>query len=377
MTNVSFSRLGAVIYKEFIQMRRDKLTFGMMVMVPLMQLILFGYAINMNPRNLPSAVVSAEHTSYTQQLIHSLNNTKYFKFLPSPTTDAQAKQWLAQGKILFILNIPPNFTYDLIRHRRPSILITADGTDPTASVNALAAVEGLKDTFLNPLIKGPLAYLKTEAPAVNFIVHTKYNPNALTEYNIVPGLLGVVLTMTMVMITSLAITRERERGNMEYLLSTPALPMEVMIGKIIPYIMVGYVQVGIILSMAHGLFGVPMMGSVGLLLLAVLPFIAANLSMGLTFSSVAKNQLQAVQLAFFFFLPSILLSGFMFPFFGMPTWAQHIGELLPLTHFLRIVRGIMLKGNGAYDVWLNTWPLLMFILFILLIGIKRFRKTLD
>ena len=208
-------------------------------------------------------------------------------------------------------------------------------------------------------------------------MHTKYNPNALTEYNIVPGLLGVVLTMTMVMITSLAITRERERGNMEYLLSTPALPMEVMIGKIIPYIMVGYVQVGIILSIAHGLFGVPMVGSIALLLLAILPFIAANLSMGLTFSSIAKNQLQAVQLAFFFFLPSILLSGFMFPFFGMPKWAQYIGQLLPLTHLLRIVRGIMLKGNGAYDVWLHTWPLLTFILFILLIGIKRFRKTLD
>lgn len=387
MVNLSISRLVAIIHKEFIQMKRDKLTFGMMVMVPLMQLILFGYAINMNPRNLPSVVVSAEQTSVTQQLIHSLNNTKYFDFLPSPTTEAQATQWLEQGKILFIVNIPPNFTHDLLRWNQepnrqldlqtPTVLITADGTDPTASVNAISAVEGLKNTFLEPLAKGPLAYLKTKPAPVNFIVHTKYNPNALTQYNIVPGLLGVVLTMTMVMITSLAITRERERGNMEYLLSTPALPLEVMVGKIIPYIMVGYVQVGIILAMAHFLFKVPMVGSLWLLLGAILPFIAANLSMGLTFSSVAKNQLQAVQLAFFFFLPSILLSGFMFPFFGMPRWAQYLGELLPLTHFLRIVRGIMLKGSGAYDVWLNTWPLLLFILFILLAGIKRFNRTLD
>lgn len=373
----SWRRCGAMLFKEFTQMARDRLTFAMMVAVPLVELVLFGYAINNNPHHLPSALVSADQTVMTRQLEKSLQNTDYFNFISHPRTIKAAERELASGKVLFVVRIPPNFTRDLIHGNKPEVLIEGDATDPVGVANSLSAVSALQYTLFKPVFIGPLRHYQQNDPAFKMITHARYNPDDITAYNIVPGLMGVVLTMTLVMITSLAITRERETGTMESLLATPVRPIEVMIGKITPYLIVAYIQIALILIMGRVLFAVPMLGHVVTLLIAALPFVAANLSMGLMFSTMARNQLQAVQMAIFFFLPSILLSGFMFPFMGMPLWARALGEVLPLTHFLRIVRGILLKGNGWIEIWPNVWPILLFAVIALIIGVKRYRQTLD
>ena len=369
----SLSRFWAMVVKEFVQMRRDRLTFGMMIGIPLIQLVLFGFAINADPKHLPTAVLLADHGPQGRTLLYAIQNSNYFEFVRQVKTEAEAHDVLARGEAQFVVNIPENFTRDLLRGDRPAILVEADATDPAATSNALGSLQTLLNTALRNDLKGPLAFLAGTDGPIELRVHARYNPEAITQYNIVPGLMGVVLTMTMVMITGLAITRERERGTMENLLSMPTRPLEVMIGKIIPYILVGYVQVALILIAAHFLFHVPMVGNLGLLLVVALVFIAANLAMGITFSTVAQNQLQAMQMSFFFFLPSLLLSGFMFPFRGMPHWAQAIGEIFPLTHFLRIVRGILLKGNGLEDVALQVWQIALFAAVALTIGVKRYR----
>jgi ABC-2 type transport system permease protein len=373
----SISRLWAIVVKEFIQMRRDRVTFGMMIGVPLMQLVLFGYAINADPKRLPTAVLLADYGPQGRTLLHAIRNSDYFEFKRELATEEEGRDVLARGEVQFVVNIPQNFTRDLLRGERPAILVEADATDPAATSNAIGSLRMVLTTALQHDLKGPLAFLLAGADPIDLRIHAQYNPEAITQYNIVPGLMGVVLTMTMVMITGLAITRERERGTMENLLSMPTRPFEVMVGKIIPYILVGYVQVGLILVAARVLFDVPMLGNVGVLLLVAFVFITANLAMGITFSTLAENQLQAVQLSFFFFLPSLLLSGFMFPFRGMPEWAQVIGEVLPLTHFLRVVRGILLKGNGLNEVGLQVWQIVAFAVVALAVGIKRYRQTLD
>lgn len=370
-------RLKAMMAKEFVQMRRDKATFGMMVGIPLIQLILFGFAINMNPRNLPTAIVGSDNSTYTRRILSAMEQSSYFRFVAPMSTEQEATHLLKTAQVQFILNIPPDFSRDLVRGLRPSLLLEADATDPSATSRAVSVFTELANRVLNEELNGNLSKLKAQPPPYIPIVHSVYNPLAITAYNIVPGLLGVVLTMTLVIITALAITREVERGTMENLLATPLRPIEVMVGKIVPYIVVGYIQVSLILLFAKFLFHVPMEGSVLLLLVLCLPFIAANLAMGLTFSTLASNQLQAVQGAMFFFLPSLLLSGFMFPFRGMPDWAQMIGSMLPLTHFLIIVRGILLKGNGFLDVWREIIPILGFMLIVMFIGVKRYRQTLD
>ncbi len=378
-TRLDFSgaRLWAMVMKEFAQMRRDRLTFAMMLGVPLIQLVLFGFAINADPKHLPAAVLLADHGPHGRTLLYAMQNSGYFAFVRQVKTEAEAHEALARGDVQFVVNIPENFSRDLLRGDRPAVLVEADATDPSATGNAIGSLRVLMATAWQHDFKGPLAFLAgTEAP-VDLRIHARYNPEGITHYNIVPGLMGVVLTMTMVMITGLAITRERERGTMETLLSMPTRPVEVLIGKIIPYIVVGYVQVVLILVAARILFDVPMVGSLGLLLVVALVFIAANLAMGLTFSTLAKNQLQAMQMAFFFFLPSLMLSGFMFPFRGMPVWAQTLGEVFPLTHFLRIVRGILLKGNGLQEVAPELWPIALFAVVALAIGVKRYRQTLD
>jgi len=366
-----------MVVKEFVQMRRDRLTFAMMVGIPLLQLILFGYAINSDPRHLPTAVILADNGREGRTLLHAIQNTTYFDFVQQFKTEAEGHEALARGDVQFVINIPENFTRDLLRGDRPSILVEADATDPGTTSNAIGSLNVLLNTALQNDLKGPLAFLAGTPGPIDVRVHALYNPEAITQYNIVPGLIGVVLTMTMVMITALAITRERESGTMENLLSMPVRPLEVLIGKIIPYILVGYIQIGLILFAAHFLFRVPMAGSLPLLLLITFVFIVANLAMGVTFSTVAENQRQAIQMGFFFFLPNILLSGFAFSFRGMPDWAQAIGELLPLTHFLRIVRGILLKGNGLAEVAPEIWPIALFTVVALAIGVKRYRQTLD
>jgi len=374
----SVQRFIAIVVKEFIQMGRDRVTFGMMVGIPLIQLVLFGFAINTDPKHLPVAVLMADQGAQSRTLLEAMKNSRYFEFIREVHSEAEAQEALAQGSVQFVVNFPVNFSRDLLRGDRPVLLVEADATDPASTSNAMGSLNKVLEQALKHDLKGPLAFLDTSAGgAVDLRIHARYNPEAITQYNIVPGLMGVVLTMTMVMITALAITRERERGTMENLLSMPTRPFEVLLGKIIPYILIGYIQVALILLAAHFLFQVPMMGDLGLLLLGVFVFITANLAMGITFSTLAKNQLQAVQLSFFFFLPSLLLSGFMFPFRGMPVWAQTLGEVLPLTHFLRVVRGIMLKGNGLHETMGHLWPVALFAAVVLTIGVKRYRQTLD
>ena len=372
-----FVRFWAVLGKEFIQMRRDRLTFAMMVGVPILQLVLFGFAINTDPKGLPTAVVAGENSPFSRSLVAAMENSGYFRFTGGAVSAAEADAMLARGDVLFVLHIPADFSRRLLRGERPSLLIEADASDPAATSNALAALNRVAAQALARDLDGPLQALNGAAPPFELRIHRRYNEEGITQYNIVPGLIGVVLTLTMVLMTSLAMTRERERGTMENLLSMPVRPVEVMFGKIVPYIFVGHVQVLLILLIARYGFDVPMVGSVTLLSGVLVIFIAANLAIGFTFSSVAENQLQAMQMAIFFFLPSILLSGFMFPFRGMPLWAQWIGEVLPLTHFLRIVRGIMLKGSEWPQVWPEVWPLLLFVGAVTAIALARYRRTLD
>jgi ABC-2 type transport system permease protein len=373
----SFARFWAIVVKEFIQMRRDRLTFGMMVGIPMIQLILFGYAINSNPKHLPTVVFAADNSPFSRTVIWGLRNSSYFDITREARSAAEIRTLLAGGSVQFAVTIPVDFSRKLLRGEKPDLLLEADATDPSAVGFAQAAVNQLATSVINRDLTGPLARLQTGAAPFNLLTHQHYNPESISQYNIVPGLMGVMLTMTMIIITGLAITRERERGTMESLLSTPAHPGEVILGKIVPYIMVGYVQVFLVLLAARFMFGVPMLGSVPLLLVLVLLFIVANLAVGITFSTIAQNQLQAVQMAFFFFLPSLLLSGYMFPFRGMPDWAQAIGECLPLTHFLRVVRGILLKGNGLAECLPDLWPIALFLVIVLAVGIKRYRQTLD
>ena len=373
----SFARFWAVLTKEFVQMRRDRLTFAMMVGVPIMQLILFGFAINSDPKSLPTAVLAADNSVYARTLVRAIENSGYFRVVQHLSSEAEADRALAMGTVQFVVTIPENFSRKLERGERPVLLVEADATDPAATSNALAALLTINQNALNRDLAGALHDLQYPVPAFELRVQRRYNPEGITQYNIVPGLLGVVLTMTMVMMTSLAVTREYERGTMENLLATPVRPIEVMFGKIVPYIIVGYIQVTVILLAAKLLFAVPMLGSLALLSVVLILFIAANLAIGYTFSTLAKNQMQAMQMTFFFFLPSMLLSGFMFPFRGMPQWAQWLGEALPLTHFLRIVRGILLKGNGFSDIAPNMWPLALFLLIAGTIALTRYRETLD
>ena len=358
-------------------MRRDRVTFAMMVGIPMIQLVLFGYAINSNPKHLPTAVYTADNSVFSRTIVWSLRNSSYFDIVSEPKNEADIQRILAEGRVQFAVEIPIDFSRKLIRGEKPDLLLEADATDPSAVGFAISAINSLVPTVLNRDLTGPLQPLVSVPAPFNLVTHQHYNPENISQYNIVPGLMGVMLTMTMIIITGLAITRERERGTMENLLSTPVHPVEVITGKIIPYILVGYVQVLLVLLAARFLFDVPMLGSVPLLLILVLLFILANLAVGITFSTIAKNQLQAVQMAFFFFLPSLLLSGYMFPFRGMPGWAQDLGEVLPLTHFLRVVRGILLKGNGLAEIIPDLWPIALFLTVMLTIAVKRYRQTLD
>ncbi|HYC35721.1 MAG TPA: ABC transporter permease [Usitatibacter sp.] len=373
----AWHRFLAIMTKEFVQMRRDRLTFAMMIGVPVMQLVLFGFAINMDPKGLPAAVVSAESSVFSRTLVRALENTGYFRVHALPASLAEADRLLARGEVQFVLHVPADFSRRLQRGESAPVLMEADATDPAATSNALAALQQVSLTALDRDLVGPLSRERVASPAIELRVHRRYNPEGITQYNIVPGLMGVVLTMTMVMMTSLAMTRERERGTMENLLATPVRPLEVMIGKIVPYIAIGYVQVLVILAAAAFVFEVPMVGSLALLSAVLVLFIAASLAIGFTFSTLARSQMQAMQMTMFFFLPSMLLSGFMFPFRGMPGWAQALGEALPLTHFLRVVRSILLKGGGAADILPHVWPLALILVVVSTVALKRYRRTLD
>jgi ABC-2 type transport system permease protein len=377
LRNFSIARFRAMLTKEFIQMRRDQLTFAMMVGIPLLQLILFGYAINADPKHLPAAVLVADQGPQGRTLLSALQNSGYYELVRQVKTEDEGRDLLARGRVQFVINIPEDFSRDFLRGDRPQLLVEADATDPGTTGNAVASLSTALNTALQNDLKGTLEPLAVNDGPIDLRVHALYNPEVVTQYNIVPGLMGVVLTLTMILVTGLAITRERERGTMENLLAMPTRPMEVLIGKLVPYIVFGFVQVTLILLASRFLFDVPMLGSLLLLLTAAALFIIANLAVGITFSTIARNQLQAVEMTFFFFLPSLLLSGFAFPFRGMPVWAQTLGEVLPLTHFVRIVRGILLKGNGIGNISAELWPIALFTAVAMFIAMKRYRQTLD
>jgi ABC-2 type transport system permease protein len=353
------------------------MTFATMLFVPILQLTLFGFAINTDPKDLPTAVLVRDDGPLTRALLAAMKNTDYFDFRQQVRSADELDQLVRSGTVQFAIEIPASFDRDVRRGDKPSVLVIADATDPVATGTAISAVQGVIDTALRRELRWPDASVTDKSQPFELVLQRRYNPEGITQYNIVPGLLGVVLTMTMMMFTALAVTREIERGTMESLLSMPIKPVEIMIGKIAPFVLVGFVQMTIILVAAHYVFGVPILGSVPLLITLSTLFAASNLAVGYTFSTVAQNQLQAVQMTFFFFLPNFLLSGFAFPFRGMPHWAQWIGEALPLTHFIRIVRGIMLKGNGFADMQIDVAALAIFMFAAMALALFRFRKTLD
>jgi len=373
----SLARTRAVLLKELIQLRRDRLTFGMLFGVPLMQLFLFGFAINFDPRHLPTAVSISDPGPFSNSIVAALRNSDYFEITQATNSPAVAKRLLEDGSVSFVVEIPANFSRDLVKGAKPQLLIEADASDPASASNAVGALSEIVSTALRDDLTGPLAPRAGRPASFDVVMHRLYNPEGITQFNIVPGLLGVILTMTMVLMTSMALTRERERGTYENLLAMPTTPVEIMIGKIAPNIAIGFVQSVIVLIFGRLVFDVPMVGSFVLLSGALIIFIIANLAVGYTFSTLAQNQLQAMQMMVFFLLPSILLSGFAFPFRGMPNWAQWIGEALPVTHFLRVVRGILLKGNGWAEIWPDLWPLILFVFAASAVALARFRRTLD
>ena len=373
----SLMRIWAILVKEVLQIRRDRLTLAMIIGVPLMQLTLFGFAINFNPKALPTAVSIADPGIFARSIIAALRNSSYFDLIAETRSPAEARKLLQDGKVLFVVEVPENFSRDLIKGAQPDLLMEVDATDPASSGYALSAFKALAATALRDDLVGPLA-ARAQGPApFNPVIHLLYNPESNTQYSIVPGLLAIILTMTLVLMTCMALTRERERGTYENLLAMPATPLEIMVGKIAPYVVVGLVQSTIVLVLAKYVFGVPVIGSLSLLCGALTLFIIANLAVGYTFSTIAQSQLQAMQMTVFFLLPAILLSGFAFPFDGMPDWAQWIGEVLPATHFLRIARGVLLKGNDFANIMGELWPLALFTLVAGTIALLRFRRTLD
>jgi len=371
-----WGRIVAVLRKELIQLRRDRLTFAMLIGVPIMQLVLFGYAINGDPKHLPTAVVALDNGPLARSIVQAVKTSDYFEVIDAPT-DSEAEHLIAAGRVQFALVIPADFSRRLLRGEKPALAVYADATDPAATGQAVAALQQLPQIALVHDLKGPLAALAAAAPPFELRIHRRYNPEGLTSYNVVPGLMGVILTMTLVMMTSMAMTRERERGTLENLLATPVRPFEMMVGKILPYVIIGYTQVLIVFGAAQWLFAVPMAGSFALLSAMVLLFIVATLSVGFTFSTIARSQMQSMQMTMFYFLPNMLLSGFMFPFRGMPEWAQAIGELLPLTHFLRIVRAVMLKGSVFADLLPEAAAIVAFAVAAAIVAMLRYRQTID
>lgn len=373
----SFARFRAVLVKEFVQMRRDRVTFAMMIGIPVMQLLLFGFAINMDPRNLPTLVEMADEGPVTRAVLMGMETSDYFQFLGIVTSREEGDRALRDGSANFVVVIPPRFERDVVRGLRPEILLSADASDPAAAGNAVAAISGIVDTAIRDTLTGPLRFAASDAPPFSVVVHRQFNAEGKTSTNIVPGLLAIILSMTMVMITAVAIVREAEKGTMEALIATPVRPAEVMLGKITPYIVVGYVQTLVFVVAAQALFNVPFLGSRLAFFLGFNLYIVVNLALGFLVSTVARSQMQAMQISFFTLLPTILLSGFMFPFAGMPGWAQAIGSAIPATHFLRLTRKVMLKGAGLTDISGDMTAIGIIMLVIVAVALKRYRQTLD
>jgi ABC-2 type transport system permease protein len=374
MKGYSLRRFFALLRKEWIQVGRDAMTLRIIIAIPIMQLFLFGYAINSDPKNLPTGLLTSDHSKYERTIVAALKNSGYYNIVPL-ASEAEAEAGLAGGDLLFVIDIPSGFDRAVDRGESPSILVDADATDPSAIGNATAALGSLGADLQRDL--PPIRQSQPQVPPFQFVVHARYNPEQLTVLNIVPGLICIVLTFSTLFVTTLSITRERERGTMENLLAMPVRPLEVMLAKISPYIVIGYVQVALILIASALFFHLPIRGSIPLLLFALGLFIGANLALGVLFSTISANQMHATQLAQFTLLPSFLLSGFMFPFRGMPQWAQWAGEIFPTTHAMRIVRGMLLKGNGWHEIAPELWPIAIFALIVVTIAVRFYRETLD
>jgi ABC-2 type transport system permease protein len=377
MIRLFFVRLGAILAKEFVQMRRDRITFAMMLGIPIVQLILFGYAINTDPKRLDAGLLATGQDHYSRAIVSALEVSNYYRFVAQPKTDAEAEGLIQSGAVAFLVIIPSDFGARVDRGDKPKILVEADATDPAAASGAVGALNDIASRALRREQGRDRQAAETQDQQLSIVVHKRYNPDGISQYFIVPGLLGVILQMTMIMMTSIALTREIERGTMENLLAMPANGIEIMLGKVLPYFIVGGVQVAVILTAAKLLFHVPFVGSLAMLLAGVLAFVFALVLLGYTFSTLARSQMQAMQLTFFFLLPSILMSGFMFPFHGMPMWAQDIGNLLPMTHFLRVVRAVMLKGANWSEIGFEFSVLAAFIPIFAMLALLRFRTTLD
>src|SRR5260221_1953774 len=374
MKRFSFRRFLAVLHKEWIQVRRDPMTLRLLIALPVMQLFLFGYAINTDPKHLPTGLLSADHSRYERTIVAALKNTGYYDIRPL-ASEVAAERALAEGEVLFVVNIPANFARSVDRGEAPAVLIDADATDPSAIGNATAALSAIVAALTRDL--PPALQATPPSPPFQFEVHARYNPEQLTVLNIVPGLVCIVLMMSTLFMTTLSITKERERGTMENLLAMPVRPIEVMLAKIVPYVVIGYIQVVLILIASALFFHLPLRGSLVTLLMALGLFIAGNLALGITFSTVSANQMQAIQFAQFMLLPSFMLSGFMFPFRGMPLWAQWVGEIFPTTHAMRIVRGALIKGNGTPDILPELWPIAVFMVAVVAIAVWCYRETLE
>jgi ABC-2 type transport system permease protein len=377
MNGFSGTRVLAVMIKEVKQLTRDRLTYAMMLGVPVLQLLLFGYAINSEPRHLPTAVLVQENSVFARSIVGALDHSAFFDLVAQARSPVELNEMIRDGRVQFAVTVPGDFTRRVARGEKPQILVEADATDPSATSGAVAALAALPQEALAHDLKGAVAERGQSVPAFEVVVHRRYNPEAITAYNIVPGLLGVILTLTLVMMTALSVTRETERGTMESLLATPVEPLEVMAGKLAPYVIIGLVQTAIILILARFLFDVPMQGGWIGLSVGVSLFIVGSLALGFLISTLARSQLQAMQMTVFYLLPSILLSGFMFPFRGMPVWAQWLGEVIPVTHFLRVVRGALLKGQGLGDMWRELMALIAFVCVVTALAMARYRRTLD
>jgi ABC-2 type transport system permease protein len=377
MSRLSPSRILAVLQKEFIQLLRDRLTYAMMLGIPIIQLLLFGYAINSDPKRLPTAVLVQDQGKFSRSVVGALERSEYFSIDHVARSPAEMDELIERGAIQFAITIPGDFTRRVVRQDQPQILVEADASDPAATGPAVSALAAIPSEALKHDLEGAIAPNSGSRQPFEVVVQRRYNPEGITSYNIVPGLLGIVLTMTLVMMTALGVTREFERGTMETLLATPLRPLEVMIGKLTPYVMVGIIQATVIITVARLLFGVPMAGGWGALILGLFLFIIGSLALGFLVSTLARNQLQAMQMSVFYFLPSILLSGFLFPFRGMPDWAQWLGSILPVTHMLRVVRGAMLKGVGIAEALPSLGALALFVLIVAGIAVKQYRTTLD
>ena len=374
---ISLSRIMAVLTKEFTQLVRDRLTYAMLIGIPIVQLLLFGYAINSDPKHLPTAVLVQDHGQFSRSILGALRNSDYFDLRYTARSPTEMHRLIEEGAVQFAVTIPGDFTRRVVRRDNPQILVEADASDPAATGPAAAALASLPQYALMHDLKGPLAPAAASEQPFEVVVQRRYNPESITAYNIVPGLVATILSLTLVIMTALGMTREIERGTMETLLSTPLRPLEVMIGKLTPYVMVGIIQATLIIALARVLFGVPMAGGWAALILGLFLFIIGSLSLGFLVSTLARNQLQAMQMGFFYFLPSILLSGFLFPFRGMPDWAQWIGTVIPVTHMLRVIRGSMLKGVGIAEALPSLAALAAFVLIVATLAIKQYRTTLD